>query len=283
MDSGPILSETVALIREILGSELERITVERAVIGLFFTGAKLSTGHAGACATPLRSIREEVCSSASPAATAYPGKLRGRTVQRMLGEIDSVSGIHRAAYVAVTNALAQLCWERRPSPEVELRTGVDAYDAAQIRPGDNVVVVGAFVPFLKALKQADQRFTVLELNPATLKPDELPHFRPADEAASVLPTADVVLITGTTLLNGTLEGLLALAPPQARVVMVGPTVGLLPDPLLSRGVDVIGGTRIVVPDEFLDVLAEGGTGQHFLGHSAEKVVLVRRTTAFRAA
>jgi uncharacterized protein (DUF4213/DUF364 family) len=85
------------------------------------------------------------------------------------------------------------------------------------------------------------------------------------------------------LLNDTLEGLLALSPPQARVVMVGPTVGLLPDPLLRRGVDVIGGTRIVAPDEFLDVLAEGGTGQHFLGHSAEKVVLVRRTSASEAA
>jgi len=34
---------------------------------------------------------------------------------------------------------------------------------------------------------------------ATLKPEELVHFRPADQAADVLPTADVVLITGTTL------------------------------------------------------------------------------------
>jgi hypothetical protein len=59
-------------------------------------------------------------------------------------------------------------------------------------------VVGAFVPFLKSLKKALQHFTVLEMDSATLKLDELPHFRPASDAGSVVPEADVVLITGTT-------------------------------------------------------------------------------------
>ena len=68
------------------------------------------------------------------------------------------------------------------------------------------------------------------MDAATLKPDELPHFRPAEQAASVLPSADVVLITGTTLVNDTLEHLLTLCRSSARVVLVGPTVGLLPDP-----------------------------------------------------
>jgi uncharacterized protein (DUF4213/DUF364 family) len=39
----------------------------------------------------------------------------------------------------------------------------------------------------------------------------------------VVPAVHVVLITGTTLLNDTLEGLLALCRPETRVVMVGPT------------------------------------------------------------
>jgi uncharacterized protein len=62
-------------------------------------------------------------------------------------------------------------------------------------------------------------------------------------------------------------------------VMVGPTVGLLPDALLRRGVDVLGGVRVTAPDAFLDVLAEGGSGYHFFGRSAEKVVLVRKVMA----
>jgi Putative heavy-metal chelation len=67
--------------------------------------------------------------------------------------------------------------------------------------------------------------------------------------------------------------------PEARVVMVGPTVGLYPDAFLRRGVDVLGGVRVTAPDAFLDVLAEGGSGYHFFGRSAEKVVLVRNAMA----
>jgi uncharacterized protein (DUF4213/DUF364 family) len=275
MHDATILAETVAGIEEILAADLDRICVERAAVGLFFTGVKLNTGAAGACATPLRSIPEAVCCPSSAMAMPFPGKLRGRPARQLLKETGASSGIRRAVGVATMNALADMCWGRRAQQNVELRVRVDAYDAAGIQPGDHVVVVGAFVPFLKSLKRARQRFTVLEIDPGTLKPDELPHFRPADQAGDVLPSADVVLITGTTMVNDTLEHLLALCRPGARVVLVGPTVSLLPDAFLRRGVDVLGGIRVTAPDAFLDVLAEGGSGHHFFGRSAEKVILQR--------
>ncbi len=278
MQNSTIVAETIDGIERILGTDIDRICVERAVIGLFFTGVKLNTGVAGACATPLRAIPEAVCCPSSASAMPFPGKLSGRPVKGLLKETAATSGIRRAVGVATMNALADMCWERRANPDADLRIGVDAYDAAEIQAGEQVAVVGAFVPFLKSLKRARQPFTVLEMDPATLKPDELPYFRPADQAADVLPSADVVLITGTTLVNDTIEHLLALCRPDARVVMVGPTVGLLPDAFLRRGVDVLGGVRITDPEAFLDVLAEGGSGYHFFGRSAEKVVLVRRTT-----
>ena len=88
--------------------------------------------------------------------------------------------------------------------------------------------------------------------------------------------ADVLLITGATLLNDTLEDLLALARPKARVTVLGPTVGMLPDAFMARGADCLGTVRITRPDAFLDLLAEAGSAPHFLGHSAEKIVLARR-------
>ena len=183
----------------------------------------------------------------------------------------------RAVGIAAMNALADTCWHHRPHPETELRLGIDAFDATEIRAGDTVVVVGAFVPFLRELKRRRQPFLVLEQDPATLKPEELPFFRPAEQAATVVPEADVLLITGTTLINDTLEELLALAKQAARVTMVGPTVSLMPDAFLRRGADILGTVRITDPDAFLDMLAEGGSGYHFLGRTAQKVVLVRRS------
>jgi uncharacterized protein len=274
-EATPILHETLGAIREILGAELDGITVERAVVGLFFTGVELSNGIAGACATPIKTIPEAVCCPSS--AMAFPGKLRGRPAFDLACEALGDNGIRRAVGIAAMNALADTCWRRRPHPETELRLGIDAFDATEIRRGDTVVVVGAFVPFLRELKRRRQPFLVLEQDPATLKPDELPFFRPAEQAATVVPEADVLLITGTTLINDTLEELLTLAKPAARVTMVGPTVSLLPDAFLRRGADILGTVRITDPDAFLDMLAEGGSGYHFLGRTAQKVVLVRRS------
>jgi uncharacterized protein (DUF4213/DUF364 family) len=278
-----ILRETLAAIPEILGDELDGITVDRAVIGLFFTGVKLSNGVAGACATPIKTIPEAVCCPTSAMAMPFPGKLRGRPAHDLAKEALSDHGIRRAVGIAAMNALADTCWRRRPHPETELRLGIDAFDATEIRAGDKVLVVGAFVPFLRELKRRHQPFLVLEQDPATLKPEELPFFRPAEQAPAVVPEADVLLITGTTLINDTLEELLRLAKPAARVTMVGPTVSLLPDAFLRRGADILGTVRITAPDEFLETLAEGGSGYHFLGRSAQKVVLVKRSAIGAAA
>ncbi len=278
--SSSILDETIATIGTILGAELEEITIERAVVGLFFTGVKLNNGTTGASATPIKSIPEAVCCPSSAMAMPFPGKLAGRRAADVAREALSGHGIRRAVGIAAVNALADCCWQRRPHPDVELQHGVDAFDATDIRHGDNVVVVGAFVPFLKELKRRGQAFLVLEQDPSTLKADELPFFRPAEQAAEILPNADVVLITGSTLVNNTLEHLLALIRPDARVTVVGPTVGMLPDAFLARGADVLGCVRITEPDAFLDLLAEGGSGYHFFGRSAQKLVLARRPARF---
>jgi uncharacterized protein (DUF4213/DUF364 family) len=278
-DTKSILDESIEAIREILGRELDDLTVERAVVGLFFTGVKLSNGVAGACATPIKTIPEAVCCPSSAMSMPFPGKLRNRPAFDLAQEALGENGIRRAVGIAALNALADTCWRRRPHPDTELQLGIDAFDATEIYPGDRVVVVGAFVPFLRELKRRRQSYLVLEQDPATLKADELPFFRPAEQAAAVVPQADVLLITGTTLINDTLEELLTLASPAASVTMVGPTVTMLPDAFLHRGADVLGTVRINAPEEFLDILAEGGSSYHFLGRSAQKVVLMRKQAA----
>jgi uncharacterized protein (DUF4213/DUF364 family) len=270
-----ILGETLATIGDILGSGLDDITIERAVIGLFFTGVKLDAGTAGTCATPHDAIPGGVCCPFS--ATAVPfAKVKGRRAAEVAAEAMAGDGMRRAVGIATLNALAELCWRRRPHPDAELRVGADAFEATRFHPGDRAVLVGAFVPFLKELKRRKLPYLVLEQNPAALKAEEMPFYRPAEMAHEVVPTADVLLITGTTLLNDTLEDLLALARPEARVTVVGPTVGMLPDAFLARGAGILGTVRIREPDDFLDLIGEGGAAPHFLGRQAEKIVLARR-------
>jgi len=108
-DDKAILPETLAAIREVLGPQLDGITVERAVIGLFFTGVKLNNGIAGACATPIKTIPEAVCCPSSAMAMPFPGKLKGRPAFDLAREALGDNSIRRAVGIAAINALADTC------------------------------------------------------------------------------------------------------------------------------------------------------------------------------
>jgi uncharacterized protein (DUF4213/DUF364 family) len=54
-----------------------------------------------------------------------------------------------------------------------------------------------------------------------------------------------VLVTGSTLMNDTLDGVLACCDKNARVALIGPTAACLPDPLFERGVDVVGSSTVL--------------------------------------
>lgn len=268
-----ILAETVDIVRERLGDKLNEIVIDRAVVGIFFTGVKLSTGHAGSCASPIKEIPEAVCCPSSAMAMPFPGKMRGRKAADFLDEVASSTGIRRALGMSVLNALAQAVSEQGYGPGIEVLRDVDAFDAADVKVDERAVVVGAFAPFLRGLRALGVDYCVLEKDPSALKPVEMPYFREADRASEVVPGADVVFITGTTLINDTLDGLLDLASPAARIIVVGPTASMVPDAFFNRGCTILGGVEITDPDAFLDVLAEGGSGYHFFGKSAHKVSL----------
>jgi uncharacterized protein (DUF4213/DUF364 family) len=251
----------------------EPVRVERAVVGVFFTGVKLSNGHAGVCFTPLKNIPEAVCCPSSARTMPASGRLRGREAMDLAREGLDGGPLQKALAISTLNALSSACLASETAARRDLRIGVDPINLLRLEPDIRVVVVGALVPYLRALKARGRPFHVLEQDPATLKADELPFFVPAERAAEVVPQADVLILTGTTLLTATLEGLLALAQQDACVIVVGPTASLLLEALFRRGVSVVAGIRVTQPDVLLETLAEGGSGYHFFGQSAVKTAL----------
>ena len=55
-ESNPLLDEAAATLEARLGTMMDGIRIQRAVVGVFFTGIKLSTGNAGVAYTPPESI-----------------------------------------------------------------------------------------------------------------------------------------------------------------------------------------------------------------------------------
>lgn len=275
-EGGSILRETCDEIRAALGPRLDALMVERVVVGLFFTGVKLSDGRGGVCYTPIKSIPEAVCCPSSARAMPSSGELRGKPAGALLDELWAGSAVRRGVGIATLNALSAGLWDRGPHASYAFVEGVDALDTLELRDEQHVVVVGALAPFLKVLKRRARPFRVLELDPTTLKPDEMPFYAPANTADVEVPQADVLVVTGTSLINDTLEGLLALTRPECTVVVVGPTASMLPEAFFRRGVDILGGVLVTDPDPLLDVLAEAGSGFHFFGKSAERIVASSR-------
>jgi len=83
----------------------------------------------------------------------------------------------------------------------------------------------------------------------------------------------VLIVTGVTLVNHTLEEILKVARQDAEIAIIGPTASMLPDVLFERGVRVVGGVWVKKPDELLDVLAAGGSGYHFFDNLAPSIVI----------
>lgn len=268
-----LLKETASLVQSCLGSDLETITVERAVFGLFFSGVKLSNGMGGLCFTPVKEIPEAVCCPSSAKAMPLSGRLRGRSAADYLSDLDHSNILRKTLAIAALNALSAACWQSGASKGYQLQIGEDAFDDVQIPHGGKSVVVGALVPILKKLIAAEADFKVLEMDNRTLKGKELEHYVRPEEASSYIPEADLLVITGVTVLNDTLPDLLNMIKPGAQVIVTGPTASMLPDAFFQRGVTTMGGVLVTKPDEVLDIISEGGSGYHFFGKSAERLVI----------
>ena len=134
-----------------------------------------------------------------------------------------------AVGLATLNAMLQ--------PDPSLLANIDAADWLVTHGRDRKVALVGHFPFIEELKPVVAQLWVLELTP---QPGEY-H---ADEAPQLIPQADVVAITSSTLINHTLEGLLALARPEAKVMLLGPSTPLTPV-LFDFGVDLLSGVQVV--------------------------------------
>jgi uncharacterized protein (DUF4213/DUF364 family) len=271
-----LLRETAAQIEAFFGDKLEGLVVERAVLGLFFTGVKLNNGSGGLCFTPVKEIPQAVCCPSEAKAMPLSGGLTGRPVRKFMEDLFHENILRRTLAIAVLNALSASRWKAAAEHDhYTLETRIDAFDTIDLIPGCKTVVVGALVPMLKKLLDTGSDFTVLEQDPSTLKPREMPYYLPPERAPEVVPKADILVITGAAILNGTLPSLLDMARKNAYILVAGPTASMLPGAFFSRGVSCLGGVLVTKADELLDIIGEGGSGYHFFGKSAERLIIRR--------
>jgi uncharacterized protein (DUF4213/DUF364 family) len=124
--------------------------------------------------------------------------------------------------------------------------------------GRRVAIVGHF-PFIPGLREVVKELWVIEKNPREGDLTEA-------EAATYIPQADVVGITGTAFTNHTIDLLLELCNPDAYVVILGDTAPLSPV-LFDYGIDAISGTKVIDTDLALRCVSQGATYRQIKGIS----------------
>jgi len=214
--------------------------VRQILVGAFWTAVVLDTD-------PLRcglasALRAETGGPWPPVVRA--GRLMEKSGRELAEMLRSDRILEASIGMAAANALLEVGEEALPevnADEIIIERGA----------GRNVAIVGHF-PFADRVREAADQCWVLELHPG---PGDLP----AEQAAEVLPRADVVALTGTSLVNHTFEELLGLCRPDAFVLLLGPSTPLSPV-MFDAGLDALSGT---VVDDVEQVLLSVGQGATF--------------------
>jgi len=157
----------------------------------------------------------------------------------------------KALGFAAINALSQALFSRAGWTPSE--TG-DALGQLEPRKGEHIGMIGFFRPLVGRITEAGARLTVLELRPDLAGEHE--GFR-VTLAPGELADCGKVVSTCTVMLNDTLDAVLAACRQARHFAIIGPTAGCLPDPLFERGVDHIGGRRVVDVEGFRKAFCAG--------------------------
>lgn len=195
----------------------------------------------------------------------WPGTIAGRKAIDVAQWARSWDMYQATVGLAAANALINtfdnaLMQSAQPIPAgASANLSVFAHFRAQLE-GRRIVVVGRYPGLDAALQGLD--VTVLERNPSG---GDLP-----DPAAEyVLPDADWVFLTSTSLINKTFPRLAKLAE-HAVTVMMGPSTPWLAE-WAEFGIDFLAGVVPVDPDRAARIAAEGG-GTRLFGEGVQYAI-----------
>ena len=238
----------MSIIDDLLSSLAFNVPVRDIRVGKHWTAVAVEkpAGTCGGIATSSIGIERE-CEGQPCVREA--GQLLERTAFELAQLVRSDNVVEASVGMATINALLNVdeaaCVEMN-AENIILQRGA----------GKRVALVGHF-PFVPRIRQAVKTLWVLELHP---REGDLP----AAQAVDAIPEADVVAITGSTLLNHTFEGLLSLCQPSAYVLVLGGSTPLSPL-FFDHGVSAVAGTQVVDMQAVLHAVSQGATFRQIPG------------------
>jgi uncharacterized protein len=265
-----IIEQTCNLIKSRYKNKIDKLTISDIRIGVYLTAVRLSDNSYGTSSTVTG--EQPFCAKSTRDFGDFTAlKIKG---QRVMDILDSgkESGSMLSMKIAVLNAISS---KFISSGNYNILEDKDPIQLVDLESRKTITVVGAFHSYIKKISETGNKFYVLEINERALPEEYKKFFVPAEEFKSLLPSSDIVIITGQTLVNKTIDELLEAISPGTQVIVTGPSSSILPDILFENKVSIIGAVRITKPDIMFDIVSEGGTGFHLFEYCAKKICIIK--------
>lgn len=216
------------------------VTIRGLTIGLGYTAVLTDDGRLGlsysmiertACCTHVRSFRD----------------FDGAPASELLDYVLSEDTLERSMGLALVNALNEP--RAQHLPQDGTRGGV-FMEAFGVQRGTRVAMVGHFPPVARRLREAGAELSILDS-------DE--HM--GDEASFLRELAhwpSVLIVTATTILNGSLELFLDHVTDRVDVMIMGPTTPLLPEAYADSPVRLLAGMVPLDHERVIAAVRQGG-------------------------
>ena len=210
--------------------------------GIFHTG--VVSRNCGLAATLPRDALKQ-----TPPLVETPGFLLDKTARELADMAFSESILEAAIGMAAINSLVDIdglkCSELN-ARELIIEKGRDK----------NIAIIGHF-PFIPKLRGIARELWVIEKNPQ-------PGDYPAESAGDLVPKADVLAITGTSITNHSIGDLLKFKKNSAYTIVLGDSAILSPV-LFDYGIDAIAGTMVTDNDLALKCISQGANFRQIKG------------------
>lgn len=217
----------------------QSLTVTDVRIGMGYTSVRLDNDNLGLAWTAHHE-------SGSCTHQKRAGTLAGSPATELLDMLaSSGNSLDRTVGLAAANALAA------GLPPVET-TKVDALELVNIQASDNVAMVGFFGPLISGIRKTGCNLDIIELK--SDKPDTIT----PEEGMASLAACTVAIITGTSVITGTIDELLTrLGNPRA-VIILGPSTFMRPEVFAKTPVTHLAGSKVLNASAAEKIISEGG-------------------------
>jgi hypothetical protein len=154
--------------------------------------------------------------------------------------------------MATINALFQVMLDRNMCQHKILIKNI--IDAIEIKKNDIVTLVGNIKPLKDPINKKAKKLYIIERNPLLRDSGIFPE----TACELLLPKANVVIVTGSAIANNSIDRILELSKNANEIAIIGPSSGIIPDPLFDLGVTALGCIKVINSEKAFQIISEGG-------------------------